>query len=245
MANTPHISIVIPVYNESKRLSSGIDTIVHYFQAQQYSHEIIVINDGSSDNTLTLLKSYQEDHSNLRVITYEQHKGKGYAIKTGVLDSRGDYVLFTDIDLSTPIEILENFLSYINVNPEVEILIGSRKKSGSNITKRQPFIRQKMGEGFTALSKALLGVNVSDFTCGFKLFSGTLARTIFAKQQISGWGFDAEILFLANKQKKMIHELPVTWHNDELTKVNLTRDTLKSLFELFTIRLNDMTGTYN
>lgn len=240
MPDTPYISLIIPVYNESKRLFH-VDEINNFLKKQKFSSELIIVNDGSTDNTLEELIKLQ-DNVNFNLISYHQNYGKGYAVKTGMMKAKGQYQLFTDIDLSTPLTELEKFIPLL---PRYDVIIGTRKNPQAKIIIRQPLLRETLGKCFTLLSQFVLGVRVSDFTCGFKCFSAKAAKEIFPYQNIKRWGFDSEILFIAQKRRLKIKEIPVVWKNDISTKVRFPQDLIKSLTELFTIRLYNLYGNYN
>lgn len=232
------LSVIIPVFNESKRLGN-LDKVISYLGSKKdLKSEIIVVNDGSSDNTLILLKKFKD----IKIISYPQNRGKGFAVKTGMLGASGDFRLFLDVDLSTPIEELEKVLPQI---PKFEVIIGSRKTDSAKVLIKQSILRENLGKGFTKLSQIILHVDASDFTCGFKCFSKEAADAIFNKVTIERWGFDSEILFLAKKHGYLIKEVPVSWANDRNTKVRFPQDIFNSFAELIKIRLNNLSGRYS
>jgi len=239
-SSQPFLSIIVPVYNESNRIKN-LYIIDKYLRQQKFSSELILINDGSTDDTLvkinrTLLKS------NIQIISYNNNRGKGYAIKVGMLAAKGSFCLFTDIDLSTPIDEFNKFLPYIN---EHDVLIASRRAEGAQLLERQSKVREMLGKGFTCLSQIILRLNVSDFTCGFKCFSRRAARLIFERLTIDRWGFDSEILYIAHKQRFYIKEIPIIWQNNPHTKVRFPKDLVRSFIDLLEIRFNDLRGTYD
>lgn len=235
----PFISVIIPVYNEEERLVN-FETIYNFFKSQKFSSEIIFVNDGSKDKTLTILKKLRKLRS-FKLINYEMNRGKGYAIKTGMLSASGEHCLFFDIDLSTPLEELFKFLIHFG---KYDVIIGTRKKSRAKLLKRQSLIRENLGKAFTLLSQITLQVPVSDFTCGFKYFSKQAAEDIFTKAKINRWGFDSEILFIATRKRLKIKEIPVTWKNDPQTKVRFPQDIINSLQELALIRWHYLRKAY-
>lgn len=242
MTDQPYLSFVIPVYNEEERVHKAIEALDGYLEKLNREVEIIFVDDGSVDRTKEKIKELSPAF-NYRILDYQPNRGKGYAVKHGMLNSKGKYRLFMDVDMSTPIEELEKFLP--KVEEGAEVVIGTRKTVGANLIKRQNFLRQKLGEGFTLLSNTLIVPGVSDFTCGFKLFSQEASQDIFQRQQIERWGFDSEIMFLAHKHGYEITEVPVSWTNDEATRVNLFKDIFQSLSDLISIRLNDLQGYYD
>lgn len=239
MSNKNFLSIIIPVFNESRRIHN-LTTISNYIKNKKFFSELIVVNDGSTDDTLEKLNN-QKDKLNFKIISYKKNKGKGHAIKKGVLKSRGQFILFSDIDLSTPIEEFDNFLPFVN---SFDVIIATRRISGSNIITKQPYFRENMGKIFTSLSSFILNLNISDFTCGFKLFSQKAGKDIFSKLTINRWGFDSELLFIANKKGYLTKEVGVNWKNDPFTKVKFPADALKSLIELVKIKVNDLKKVY-
>ncbi|OGM21886.1 hypothetical protein A2714_04150 [Candidatus Woesebacteria bacterium RIFCSPHIGHO2_01_FULL_38_9] len=238
------LSVIIPVYNESKRVYK-LTKILKYLGRNTFRTEIIVVNDGSKDNTLLKLKNLTskklQKNLNVKIISYRKNKGKGYAIKKGVLKARGKHRLFLDIDLSTPISEFQKFLTHLG---KYDILIGSRKIKGAKVSQRQSLIREALGKNFTFLSQIILGLKVSDFTCGFKCFSTTASQTIFKLQRIDRWGFDCEILFIAKQLGFTIKEVPVIWKNDPNSKVRFPHDIISSFLELLKIRINYFSGKY-
>lgn len=236
------LSVIIPAFNEASRinLSLVINSITDYLKSQKFPTELIVVNDGSTDATLKKLKESQKKHK-LKIISYPQNRGKGFAVKTGILAAKGEYRLFLDMDLSVPVEELKKLFPYLKKN---EVIIGSRKAKGSRLIVRQSKVRETLGKGFSFLSQLILGVKVRDFTCGFKCFSRNAAEKIFPKSLIDRWGFDSEIMFLAKKVGFLIKEVPVVWKNDPKTRVKFPQDIFRSFFDLAKIRLNDLAGQY-
>lgn len=236
---SPYLSIIIPVYNEHSRIQK-LSAVIDYLKTQDFTWEVLVVNDGSKDDTLKVLNSIPKPPSVI-VISYPTNRGKGYAIKTGMLQASGVYRLFMDIDLSTPIQEFEKFKPLLSQNP---ILIATRKTSNAQLIKHQPLLRELLGKAFTNLSKFILGVNVSDFTCGFKCFSKDAAILIFSKATIERWGFDSEILYIATINQIPIREVPVSWENDPSSKVKFPQDLIRSLTDLITIKLNRFKNIY-
>ena len=234
-----YLSIIIPVYNEEKRLKC-LRKVFSFLAKQEFLSEVVVVNDGSTDKTLINLRLLQTEFP-LLLVTYRLNRGKGYAIKRGMLKARGKYRLFLDVDLSTPLKEFEKMVPFLKTH---EVIIGSRKMKGARLRKRQPIIRQTLGRVFTQLSRWILDVPVSDFTCGFKCFSAQSTRDIFSRVMVERWGFDTEVLFLAKKLGHSIKEIPVEWKNDIHTKVKFPQDIFSSLKELLTVRRNDAQGRY-
>jgi dolichyl-phosphate beta-glucosyltransferase len=236
------LSIVIPLYNETKRFHKGL-VVCQEMLNQNPDWECIFVNDGSTDNTKKLVNENIKEIPNAKLISYDKNRGKGYAIKRGVLKAKKEYLLFTDIDFSTPISELEKL--FLHDKNNCDIVIGTRKVKEALIKVHQPFYRESLGHAFTIITNLWLGLNISDFTCGFKLFKTKVAKKIFSKQKINRWGFDAETLYLARKYKFKICEVPVLWENDAATKVSLLKDILRSLNDLIQIRINDFQKKYD
>lgn len=233
--NNKNLSVVIPCFNEEKRVVSTLYEISDYFTAKGIQFEILIVDDGSTDSTVDTVSKLSNKMNNIRIYRNQSNMGKGYSVGLGVFKSSGNYILFTDADMSTPIDEFEKFILHINHGEK--IMIGSRKMNGANIVTRQPFLREFLGKVFTKLSNLILGTNYSDFTCGFKCFETDIAKKIFSKRKINRWGFDSEILFLAKKLKYKVIEIPITWRNDLATKVDLKKDILNSFVELIKIRI--------
>ncbi len=228
------LSVIIPVYNEAGRVHH-LEHVAGFLKQQKYKSELVVVNDGSSDNTRYLLGKLARTWG-FKVISYSKNRGKGWAIRTGMLAASGQFRLFTDVDLSTPIEEIEEVIRRL---PQAPVIIGTRKNGRAKVLVHQPKLRELLGKGFTFLSQVILGVKVSDFTCGFKCFSAPAAKDIFLRMKIERWGFDPEILYLAHKLKFKIKEIPVTWANDRQTKVRFPQDMISSFLELLTVVVND------
>lgn len=239
ITHKPFLSIIIPLYNEQARLKKLV-RLYQFLNQQEFSYEVILVNDGSADDTLKKLNKLLEKFK-FALITYEKNRGKGFAIRTGILAAQGQNLLFTDIDLSTPIEEFNKFLPFLH---KKNIIIGSRKTKGSILQKRQGIIRESLGKGFTFLSHIILGLQISDFTCGFKCFPRKAAKKIFSKQKIERWGFDSEILFLSIKFRYKVIEVPVRWSNDPKTRVKFPQDILNSFLDLYKIRYNWLKKVY-
>jgi len=236
------LSVIIPVYNESDRFLDNFKTCQDYYQKQK-NWEFIFINDGSTDKTEEMVKKAIKNYPRMRLITYSKNQGKGYAVKQGVLKAKKELVLMTDIDFSVSLSSLALFYPFIEKG--ADLVIGTRKMKGARIIKRQARWREWLGKRFTNISNLILGLDISDFTCGFKLFKTKTAKELFKQMTIKRWGFDAEILFLAHRNKKWVMEVPVSWKNDEQTKVKIFRDVILSLADLLRIRFNFFLGRYS
>lgn len=237
----PFLTVIVPVYNEKHRIGKGIKEILNYLKKQRYNWELVIIDDGSSDNTVEIAQKMLKGKNNVKLVK-NQHTGKGGAIRKGVALAKGEWLIFLDIDLATPMKELEKFLPFTKA---FDVIIGSRKIKGAQIEVRQPKFREFGGKVFTWLTNTLVTKNISDVTCGFKLFKTNLAKELFSKSVLVDWSFDAEILYLAQKANAKIKEVPVRWRDDPNTKVNLMKDTLDAFFGLLKIRTNDFRGIYD
>ena len=236
----PELSVIIPVYNEEKRAERGVLEVLGYLEKQTFSWELIVVDDGSADKTVPMVRKILKRRENTLLIE-NPHLGKGGAIKTGILSANGQWAIFLDVDLATPIEELGKFM---RLKEGFDILIGSRKMKGAKVLIHQPRFREFGGKVFTILTNILVTRGISDITCGFKLYRTDLAQKLFRQSLLMDWSFDAEILFLAQKTRARIREVPVVWQDNPNTKVSLLKDTLKSFVGLVRIRFNDFLGMY-
>jgi dolichyl-phosphate beta-glucosyltransferase len=237
--HSPLFSLIIPVYNEAERIAS-LPSISHFLSKLPIAHELIVVNDGSTDATLDQLKKLQSKIK-FSLISYPQNRGKGFAIRAGMNQAKGDWRGFMDVDLSVPLPTLHQVLTNVT---KASIIIGTRRHHQAQITQAQPKARETMGSLFTHFARTFLRVPVSDFTCGFKFFRQDAATDIFPKLKVDRWSFDPELLFVAHRRGWSIHELPVEWHNDARTKVRFPQDALRSLHELWLIRYHHWLGQY-
>jgi dolichyl-phosphate beta-glucosyltransferase len=226
------ISVVIPAYNESRRISPTLEKIYAYLKGHSWQFEIIVIDDASTDDTKTVLQQIQD---RLPLIQYlsspPPNKGKGHAVRQGVAASRGEIVLISDADLSTPVEDIEKLL--VHLDQGYDVVIGSRGLKDSDVRVRQPFFRIAMGKTFNKLVRLMVLEDFRDTQCGFKLFRGACAREIFRQSTIRRFAFDVEILSLAKKRGCKIREVPITWLNSPESKVDPIRDSFQMLTDIF------------
>lgn len=241
MAGTT-LSIVVPAYNEEKKINSTFSRLERFFSQKDYIVEYVFVEDGSSDATLEILKNMEKAKPGIvKILVNEKNMGKGYSIKRGMLASSGDYVLFMDVDMATPLQTFTEFEKYLG---DYDIVMGSRWCLEANIRIPQPFIRKCMGHVFYALVKTLYLKNVTDTNCGFKCYRKNVANDIFSRQMLRGWGFDVEILYIAQKRGYRIKEVPVVWAHGRGSKVNLLKVPFLTLAELIRIKINDWNGCY-
>jgi glycosyltransferase involved in cell wall biosynthesis len=236
-------SIIIPAYNEGSRLGLTLEKVVSYLARQGRDAEVIAVNDGSRDNTAEIVRGYADRNPRLRLLENPGNRGKGYSVRNGMQHARGKVLLFSDADLSSPIEEMEKLLAAIRDG--ADIAIGSRWLSSNLQTQRQPLYRQLFGRVFNLLLRIILGLNFKDTQCGFKAFTRRAAKTIFPLQRIERWGFDPELLYLAKKFKFKVVEVPVAWAHSEGTRISPLRDGTMMFLEMLKIRWNAITGKYN
>lgn len=231
------LSVFMPFYNEEKRLQASLETVYGYLlkKIPEGNLEFLLVNDGSSDNSLAIAQSFTQVHPEVRLISHDPpNLGKGFAVKKGMLESRGDWVCFLDTDLATPIEELDKFLPYF---ANFDIVIGTRRVKEAQVEVRQPFYREALGKVFYYMTRVILGLRVSDVTCGFKCYSRRAADEIFKRQTLDDWSYDAEDLFLAQKLEFSVKEVPVVWRNRDQSRVRVLKDAVYSLKGLAKIRL--------
>ena len=243
------ISIIIPAYNEEQRIAPSLDLILEFFSSGKYQAEIVVVNDGSTDNTegyvLSRIEEFRERGVDLRVLTNKPNRGKGYSVKRGIIEAQGDVALFTDADLSSPISEAPKLLDPI-INNETDITFGSRALNRKLIGEKQPFYRDFGGRVFNFELRTITGLPYHDTQCGFKAFRRKESLAVFALQTIEGFGFDPEILFIAKKRGLRLSEVPVIWNDVPGSKVgNYALASVKMTADLFQIRFNDLKGRYN
>ena len=236
-------SIVIPAYNEGERLSATLEKVLAYVHSQGWNAEVIVVNDGSRDNTADLVREFAATDPVLRLVENPGNRGKGYAVRNGILNSRGEIVVFSDADLSSPIEEMPKLLAALAAG--ADIAIGSRWLQADLQTQRQSLHRQLFGRIFNGLNRMILGLKYKDTQCGFKAFTRRAAQKILPLQRIERWGFDPEILFLARKFGFRVAEIPVRWGHVGGTRINPVVDGARMFQEMVRIRCNDLGGKYD
>jgi len=235
-----NISVVVPAYNEQKRIGSTLQKMHEYLSRHFNKYEIIVVDDGSTDSTREVLKRRQ--HKCMRVISYKPNRGKGYAVRTGMLVASYDFVLFSDADLSTPIEELGKFMKEIG---SYDFLIASRNADGSHRVENQSVLRRIAGRVFGFVIKMLLFGSVSDTQCGFKLFKKNTIEPLFGRQTLDGFSFDVELICIARKLGLLFKEIPVDWYDNTDSKVRAFSDSLRMFREVLKIKQNALGGVYD
>jgi len=240
---TPHYSIVIPAYNESARIGHALTEILRTLDEKLWDAEVIVVNDGSSDNTAAIIESVAARDKRVRLLENPRNCGKGFSVRNGLLHAAGSIVMFTDADLSAPMEEAERLFAAIRDGADVAI--GSRWLERSRQTIHQPLYRQIFGRCFNMVTRMVMRLPFADTQCGFKAFRRAAAQTVFQLQRIERWGFDPEILFIALKRGYSVREVPVTWGHDERSRISYLRDGLKMLEELIYVRWNSLIGVYD
>jgi dolichyl-phosphate beta-glucosyltransferase len=236
------LSIIIPAYNEEPRLPETLQRIAEYLPTLGVRTEVLVVDDGSTDRTAAVAESFRGKLTGLRVLSNGRNRGKGHSVRHGMLEARGEMVLFTDADLSAPIEEAEKLLTPLNNGWDVAI--GSRAMDRRLISTRQSIFRETAGIIFNKIVRLVLRLPFVDTQCGFKAFRRERCRIIFEQQRIEGFGFDPELLYLARHHGLRAIEIPVRWGHSPATKVNMLGDSLKMFGDIFTIRWNAMSGRY-
>lgn len=239
----PTFSIVIPAYNESARLGATLEKVLAYVHAQGWHAEVIVVNDGSKDETADIIRDFAAKDPMVQLVENPGNHGKGYSVRNGMLHAKGKTVLFSDADLSSPIEEVTKLLGALAAG--ADIAIGSRWLRAETQTQRQPLHRQIFGRIFNLLLRITLGLKFKDTQCGFKAFKQPAVRAIFPHQKIERWGFDPEVLFLARKSGFKVTEVPVLWGHSGGTRIHPIIDGSKMFMEMLRIRWNSMTGKYD
>ncbi len=235
------LSIVIPVYNEEKKIKNTLSRLEKFFSQQNYEIEYLFVEDGSKDETLGILKALEKKRNDMKVFTNGKNMGKGYSIKKGMLEASGDYILFMDADMSTPLRAFLDLEKFLGVH---DIVMGSRWSNESNIRIPQPWYRIFMGRVFYAIIRAFFLKGIADTNCGFKCYKRGIAKDIFSRQLLTRWGFDVELLYIARKRGYRVKEVPVVWAHKRDSKVNFFTVPLLTVIELARIKINDWKGRY-
>jgi len=239
----PGYSIIIPAYNESARVGATLEKVLAHVARRGWDAEIIAVDDGSRDNTVEIIRGYAEKNPRLRLLQNPGNRGKGYSVRNGMLHAQGEVLLFSDADLSSPIEEADKLFAALAGG--ADIAIGSRWLRRDLQTQPQPFYRQIFGRIFNLMLRITLSLRFKDTQCGFKAFTGHAARTIFSLQKIERWGFDPELLYIARKLGIKVVEVPVEWAHSEGTRISPLRDGTRMFLEVLKIRWNGLTGKYD
>lgn len=245
------LSIVIPAYNEEKRIGRSLDEILRFLETQTYRAEVIVVDDGSTDDTAKQVSDrmsrYHDAGHELRVLINTPNRGKGYSVKRGLTNARGEILLFTDADLSSPIAEAPKLIDPI-AEGRADVVFGSRALRPELIGVHQPRMRELGGAIFNLCMRTITGLKFKDTQCGFKAFRREAALPVFVLQRIERFGFDPEVLYIARKQGNRLLEVPVVWDHSEggelQNKLNYVRDSINMFADLIRIRMNDLAGRY-
>src|SRR5229473_6866471 len=238
---SPKLSIVIPSFNEEMRLPATLERIAGYINASGRQTEVIVVDDGSTDGTAHVAESFRGKIPDIRVVPNGQNRGKGFSVRHGSMESRGEIVLFTDADLSAPIEEADKLLAKLG---EYDVAIGSRAVNRELIEVHESRFREFAGIIFNRIVRVMLRLPFVDTQCGFKVFQREKCKIIFEQQTIERFGFDPELLYLARHHGLRAVEIPVRWGHSPATKVNMLRDSVRMFLDVFTIRWNSLRGRY-
>ena len=235
----PFLSIVIPAYNEARRIRDTLERLCHFKETKPYSIELIVVDDGSRDQTVEIVS----DFPGLRLVQNDRNHGKCFTVRHGVLEARGEFVLFTDADLSAPIEEVDKLLSALQ-SSGADTAVGSRALERELIGIHKPWFRDMGGRFFNLLVRVFTGLRLHDTQCGFKLFKRSSTRGAFERMRVEGFGFDPELLFLIEKRGGRVVEVPVRWNDNPATKVRFLRDSTRMVLDLMAIRWRSFRGKY-
>ncbi|MEZ5980112.1 MAG: glycosyltransferase family 2 protein [Planctomycetota bacterium] len=247
----PHLSVVLPVFDEALVLERNLGVLLDFLAQHDFgaargaapgSFEVVAVDDGSRDRSAEILADVASREPRLRTLALPENRGKGAAVREGMLAARGRYVVFMDADLSTP---LEEFLPMMAaLEGGMDVVLGNRRAPGSRIERHQPWLRETLGKGFTLLTQFLLVPGVHDFTCGFKGFTADASRAVFTRSTLDRWAFDAEVVVIADELGLRLAQIPVRWKHEDDTKVRIGSAVVRSLLDLVRIRLRRMRGLY-
>jgi dolichyl-phosphate beta-glucosyltransferase len=230
------LSLVIPAFNEAKRLPESLLAVRRFCETLALPSEVLIIVEKSTDETLELAEQALAKQENFRVIGSPVHRGKGSAVRRGMLEATGDYIFYMDADLSVPLREIETFVAFFDDNPQFSVLVGNRQHASSQILKRQGLVRRSLGQLFNLGVRRLIGLELKDTQCGFKAFRREAALAIFSRQKLDGFAFDVEVLLLARKLGYCVADLPVQWINSPQSKVNVFIDSSRMLLDCIRVR---------
>jgi len=239
----PHYSIIIPAYNEAARIEGALRSVTECIRERGWDAELLVVDDGSGDSTAAIVQRWEQTHPEVKLIRNGRNRGKGFSVRQGMLRASGEVVMFTDADMSSPIE--EAARLFAAIDDGADVAIGSRWLTGKRIVHEQPLYRRFFGRCFNVLTRSIMRLPFADTQCGFKAFRSDAAHAVFGLQRIERWGFDPEILFIALRRGLRVAEVPVTWGHDERSRISYLRDGIQMLGELVFIRWSAVTGWYN
>lgn len=237
------VSIVIPAYNEAARIGHALTEVLGCIRERAWKAEVLVVDDGSTDNTAGIVTGFAKQNPEILLLRNARNRGKGFSVRHGVLSASGEFIMFTDADLSAPLKEAERLFDALTHGADVAI--GSRWLDRSRQRVQQPLYRQFFGRCFNAVTRMVMRLPFADTQCGFKAFRRSAALTLFRLQRIERWGFDPEILFLALAQGFSVREVPVTWAHDDRSRLSYLRDGLRMLQDLAAIRWYSLTGAYH
>jgi dolichyl-phosphate beta-glucosyltransferase len=235
----PFLSIVVPAYNEARRIRGTLEKLCHFKDLRPYSVELVVVDDGSTDETVEIVAEFP----GIRLVRNDRNHGKGFTVRHGVLEARGEFVLFTDADLSTPIEEVDKLLSALQ-SSGADAAVGSRALQRELIGIHQPWFRDMAGRFFNLLVRVFAGLRLHDTQCGFKLFQRNATRRAFERMRVEGFGFDPELLFLIESGGGRVVEVAVIWNDNPATKVRFLRDSTRMFLDLMALRWRAFRGKY-
>lgn len=242
MPEPPRLSLVIPAFEEARRIPATIAALAEFGASLPFTHEALIVVERSADGTLDLARQLAAPDAAIEVIDNQVQRGKGFAVRSGMLRARGAHIFYMDADLSVPLREVTAFLEHFAAHPEIQVLVGNRRHAQSRITRRQSIVRRGMGQLFNSILQTLSLVSLHDTQCGFKAFRRHAAREIFERQTIDGFAFDVEVLLLAEHLGHEIADLPVEWINSPESKVRIIRDSLAMLRD--TLRVRARLGAY-
>ena len=232
--------MVVPAYNEQDRIGPTLERINEYLSEQDYTWSVVVVSDGSTDKTNQIVSDFCTGHPKFSLIESVPNRGKGFVVRKGMLETKSKWLLFSDADLAAPIEEVEKLIK--TVGPDVPIAIGSRPLKESNLEIRQPWYREAAGRAFNLMVQLFAVRGIKDTQCGFKLFRNDVAKAVFVRSKLTGYGFDFESLMIARDLGFQIAEVPIRWSHQEGSKVNMLKDGAKMLTELVKLRLQGKKG---
>ncbi len=235
-SSEPFVSIIIPAYNEARRIEASITAVLGYLASVPWTHEVIIVVEKSTDGTLDIAQRLAAGKRCMTVVGHDVQRGKGHAVRTGMLRARGELAFFMDADLSTPLPETGRFIARFSEEPKVDVLVGNRQHARSEILTQQHFLRRKMGQTFNAILRTIAGIRLADTQCGFKAFRRGAREAIFPLQRLDGFAFDVEVLLLAERLGFAVADMPLQWANAQGSKVRIVRDSWRMLCDAIRVR---------